>query len=34
VTDPDRIDEILTDDKAIDDLWGGNPSDGWGTDGV
>jgi hypothetical protein len=28
--DPDRIDEILDDDKMIDDLNGGNPTDGWG----
>jgi hypothetical protein len=27
---PDRIDEILSDDKLIDNLNGGNPTDGWG----
>lgn len=29
MTDPDRIDEILADDQWIDDLHGGNPTDGW-----
>lgn len=28
--DPDSIEDILADDKMIDDLHGGNPSDGWG----
>jgi hypothetical protein len=28
--EPDRIEDILDDDKLIDDLNGGNPSDGWG----
>jgi hypothetical protein len=30
MSDPDRIDEILADDKLIDDLGGGDPTDGWG----
>jgi len=30
MAEPDRIDQILDDDKFIDDLNGGNPSDGWG----
>jgi hypothetical protein len=34
MTEPDRIDEISADDKMIDDLWGGTPTDGWGTDGL
>jgi hypothetical protein len=29
MADPDRIDEILADDKMIDDLNGGT-GDGWG----
>lgn len=28
--DPDRIDEILADDEMIDNLNGGDPTDGWG----
>lgn len=28
--DPDRIDQINGDDQMIDNLNGGNPSDGWG----
>lgn len=30
MAEPDRTDEILADDKMIDDLNGGNPTDGWG----
>jgi hypothetical protein len=30
MADPDRIDEILNDDQFIDDLNGGDPTDGWG----
>lgn len=30
MTAPDRIDQILADDQWIDDLNGGNPTDGWG----
>lgn len=29
--DPDRIDDINTDDEFIDSLNGGNPTDGWGN---
>lgn len=28
--DPDSIEDILADDRLIDDLNGGSPSDGWG----
>jgi hypothetical protein len=28
--DPTSIEDILDDDKFIDDLNGGNPTDGWG----
>jgi hypothetical protein len=31
MADPDRIDEILNDDQFIDDLNGGDPTDGWGN---